>query len=341
MLISICIPTYNGEDSIESTLYSLVNEIENLPVSYIGNIEIIISDDCSSDLTYEKALGYSKKIDWIKVFRNELNLGMDKNFEKVVRYSSAKYIWYFGQDDLILHGRLGDILIGLNKYEPNLVSLNYAKVDSEGNTINPSVLKGKFRGKIFEEGGMQFFENYLDFFSNYSSVPSFLPATIFNASYWKNFDSKPYLGTAYVQVGCILESIATGRILVCREVSVRGLVPNDKWQSNGTSLVKIALGNLMAKTIAMRRKQNSMPISLMRKDKLAFILNFYFFIGQAKQKGFSYRPEILDDFNYIFQSTTLLNLYFKPILKYDLLTQGTHFRILSWIKKRLLRLTRF
>ena len=45
-LISICIPTYNGANTIEKTLNAIISQISN-------DFEIILCDDASTDNTVE------------------------------------------------------------------------------------------------------------------------------------------------------------------------------------------------------------------------------------------------------------------------------------------------
>ena len=63
-LVSICIPTYNGEIYIKECLNSAINQT-------YSNIEIIISDDNSSDSTtaISKNLLIKKNIDF-KIIKN-------------------------------------------------------------------------------------------------------------------------------------------------------------------------------------------------------------------------------------------------------------------------------
>lgn len=91
-LVSICIPCYNGADHIRYAVDSALNQT-------YSNIEIIISDDCSTDLTYSILNEYQD--DRIKITRNQANYGFAGNWNHVVSLASGEYIKLLPQDDVI------------------------------------------------------------------------------------------------------------------------------------------------------------------------------------------------------------------------------------------------
>lgn len=91
-LISVCIPTYNSSQYISECIDSVVNQS-------FKNIEIIVSDNCSSDNTVE--IVEKKNIKNLKVIRNEENIGMAKNFNLACNEASGKYIKLLPSDDII------------------------------------------------------------------------------------------------------------------------------------------------------------------------------------------------------------------------------------------------
>ncbi len=91
-IVSICIPAYNAERFIAATLESAL--AQDYP-----HLEIIVSDDCSTDRTLEIIYSYEKH--GVRVLRQEKNLGMTANMNAVIRASSGKYICKLDADDLL------------------------------------------------------------------------------------------------------------------------------------------------------------------------------------------------------------------------------------------------
>ena len=98
--LSICIPTYNRAKNIINCLESLcANEKK-----YLDQIKVCISNNDSTDNT---ELVISKFMDRLPIIysRNKTNLGIPRNFLKVVSMCDAEYVWLIGDDDLFLKTR--------------------------------------------------------------------------------------------------------------------------------------------------------------------------------------------------------------------------------------------
>ncbi|MCK5816154.1 MAG: glycosyltransferase family 2 protein [Flavobacteriaceae bacterium] len=93
-LVSICIPTYNGESYIEDAINSALAQ------TYL-NIEIIISDDNSSDDTLIICERLARVYGNIKVYRNPIKLGLSGNWNESIEKASSNWIKILFQDDLL------------------------------------------------------------------------------------------------------------------------------------------------------------------------------------------------------------------------------------------------
>ena len=89
-LVSICIPVYNGANYIDETINCCINQ------SY-KNIEVIVSDNCSTDNTVELIKKYNDPR--IKIYSNLKNEGLLFNFKKAFTYANGKYMSFLGADD--------------------------------------------------------------------------------------------------------------------------------------------------------------------------------------------------------------------------------------------------
>jgi glycosyltransferase involved in cell wall biosynthesis len=92
-LVSIGMPVYNGADFLHYALESLLAQDYE-------NFELIISDNHSTDSTQEICLDYMAKDKRIRYFRNEMNVGPIKNFNKVFELSRGQYFMWAAYDDL-------------------------------------------------------------------------------------------------------------------------------------------------------------------------------------------------------------------------------------------------
>jgi glycosyltransferase involved in cell wall biosynthesis len=91
-LVSIGMPVYNSEKTIDRALDSLLTQ--DYP-----NIEIIVSDNSSTDKTADLCKKYAKRDDRIKFNINEKNLGVNANFWIVYKKAVGKHFMWAGGDD--------------------------------------------------------------------------------------------------------------------------------------------------------------------------------------------------------------------------------------------------
>lgn len=92
-LVSIAMCTFNGEKY-------LAQQLDSLLAQTYSNIEIVITDDASSDNTVTLLQQYALKHNNIRFFSNEKNLGYNKNFEKTILLCKGEYIAISDQDDV-------------------------------------------------------------------------------------------------------------------------------------------------------------------------------------------------------------------------------------------------
>jgi len=90
--VSIGIPVFNGANTLAKTISAAINQ------DYT-NLEIIVSDNCSTDGTQVIAEGFQSKDSRIRYIRQEQNYGMTANFNKVFEYATGEYFMWAAHDD--------------------------------------------------------------------------------------------------------------------------------------------------------------------------------------------------------------------------------------------------
>jgi len=90
--VSILVPVFNGEDSIKNCILSIINQTYE-------NIEIIISDNCSTDNTQEILEEFIKKDKRIQYIRQKQNIGGWENFFFLLKKANSSFINFLGHDD--------------------------------------------------------------------------------------------------------------------------------------------------------------------------------------------------------------------------------------------------
>jgi glycosyltransferase involved in cell wall biosynthesis len=129
LLISIGLPVFNGGEHFSQTLDALMAQDYE-------NFELIISDNASTDETKGICRHYEAKDSRIHYFRNEINVGAAKNFNRVFELSNGPYFMWAGDHDL-WHPTFISKEIELLESEPSVV-LAYSRtmtIDTDGNPM--------------------------------------------------------------------------------------------------------------------------------------------------------------------------------------------------------------
>jgi glycosyltransferase involved in cell wall biosynthesis len=91
--LSIGIPVYNGENFLSEVLTSLREQT-------FDDFEILICDNASTDRTQEICKEYAARDSRIRYYRNDTNIGANRNFNKVFQLSTAPLFKWSAHDDL-------------------------------------------------------------------------------------------------------------------------------------------------------------------------------------------------------------------------------------------------
>ena len=142
-LVSIVLCTYNGEKYLEEQLNSIINQTYK-------NLEIIISDDCSTDNTISILEKY-KHFNNFHIFLNKENLGFNKNFELAISRANGYYIALCDQDDAWDLNKI-DILVSSIE-EESLVYANSMLVDENLKSLNKT-LEDKLKVNFISSNSM-------------------------------------------------------------------------------------------------------------------------------------------------------------------------------------------
>ena len=141
-LLSIIVPAYNGEKYLEKCITSIIDQ------SY-KNLEIILIDDKSPDLSGEICEKFAMKDDRIKVFHNKENMGICGTRNKGISIASGDYVTFVDDDDYIEKTMYQKMM---QKFEENqevdLVLCNFENIRETGAKIGKSREK---EGKYFKD----------------------------------------------------------------------------------------------------------------------------------------------------------------------------------------------
>ena len=141
-LLTIAIPTYNRAPCLHLLLEHLAPQLLCQP-----EVELIISDNASSDGTGEVVKEFQEAGLAVGYVRNVENVGMDGNFLQCFTLAKGRYVWVLGDDDLIIPGALGQVMDLLRGDEYSLVYVS--SYSFRGTFVAPSELRAPLQTLTF------------------------------------------------------------------------------------------------------------------------------------------------------------------------------------------------
>lgn len=132
-LLSICVPTYNRSDDIESLYRDFLSKALEV---YGDDIEVVVCDNSDNDhaVLNQKSLG-----EGVRYFKNEFNLGFAGNILRCVKESQGKFIWIISDNDPVIWNGFQSMLADLPMADQNdidCVMLPFQTSNPYGDTVN-------------------------------------------------------------------------------------------------------------------------------------------------------------------------------------------------------------
>lgn len=181
-ILTIAIPTYNRAPFLEKSLERISSQIKG----YENEIELLISDNCSSDHTHEVISKFVDRGVTLRYNRNTTNIGMDGNFLYCFQNATAKYVWILGDDDYLMDGALPKLISIMKLGEYGLIHLD----NSNKHNVHTKT-----------------YTNKSDFVGDISFMITFISANIIQRKYISKIDLNKYLGSYFVFIPAYLTSV--------------------------------------------------------------------------------------------------------------------------------------
>ncbi len=132
-LVSVIMPAYNCEDFIGITLDSVINQTYQ-------NWEVIVVDDCSTDITVEIVQGYIKKENRIRYHKLQENSGAAIARNKAIDLAKGKYMAFLDSDDVWFPEKLTKQISFMEANNYGFTCTSYTKIDEQGKYLNRTII---------------------------------------------------------------------------------------------------------------------------------------------------------------------------------------------------------
>lgn len=108
-LVSVLVPAFNDARYIATALNSIQDQT-------LGDYEVIISDDASTDATVAIAMEFARGDSRLCVYTNPHNLGMSANWNRALGLAKGKYVFKLDADDALRPCCLEELVNDIESY---------------------------------------------------------------------------------------------------------------------------------------------------------------------------------------------------------------------------------
>lgn len=228
--LSVCIPTFNRHSDLRDCL-------ESLKKYWVADVEIVVSDNASTDGTIAMLEDYAKELP-LRWQCQSTNLGFDRNCAAVVAMAHGKYCWILGSDDCITPDSLQAAVSQLRRHNPDIFHFGYVQGDISLRPLSRVAPASSFRPVAMNSVEAA---KYVGSLPNLSLAFLFISCFIFQRESWESqvYRLPLWIGSSYVHAYMLHAMIAAGASVLSTDeclVIARGGNPND-WNASPGKLL--------------------------------------------------------------------------------------------------------
>jgi len=213
--LSICIATVNRGHLIGETLDCILSQATD-------EVEVVIVDGGSTDNTPEMVGCFKRNDGRLRYFRQDTNLGVDRDFNRAVELARGEYCWLMSDDDILKPGAVQRVLeeirhgFGLIVVNAEVRNVDFSKLLVERRLpfLEDRVYPPGDPGRLFLE--------VADFLS-------FIGCVVIRRDLWVAREKEPYFGSLFIHVGIIFQAPLPFHALAIAEPLVTIRFGNQMW----------------------------------------------------------------------------------------------------------------
>ena len=152
--LSVFLPNYNHAQYVAQAIEAIVTQ--SRPPD-----EFIITDDASTDNSFEIISSYANRYPYIRLERHERNLGAVATGRHLANMAKGDYVYWAASDDYVLPGFFETAMAMAEQYpQAGIISGQYIVIDTNGNKIGLAEIPHWTTPRFASPG--QFLKDYLE-----------------------------------------------------------------------------------------------------------------------------------------------------------------------------------
>lgn len=296
-LLTVAIPTWNRASFLALTLKQLLREVSN---ENIYNVEVLVSDNGSSDDTKAVVDDIQNHGLEVRYIRNPENLGSDFNIAQCFNLAEGKYVLILGDDDLFVDGALVQLL--------NCLSLNdYGTV-----CMRPYGFESNFRLEYPGGAGQDIvYDDPGDFLAAIGPLMTLISSCAINKNSLVGIDAQAFCGSCLVQVHLVLRAVLVAKNNVFMN---RYLMACKRNNSGGYDFSKVFVTNFGE--ILDSHQSLGLSVDAIRSIENRFMLGFFpFYLLKHRLANAGNLEAMLTRYRERFHGRWLFEYWLSPIMR--------------------------
>jgi abequosyltransferase len=197
-LLTIAIPTFNRAAYLALSLDRIGAELASIPA---GLVELIVSDNASTDATPDVVAAAQARGLALRVLRNATNIGPNANSQQCFQAAQGRYVLILGDDDLPTRGGLQRLIALLKDGDYGVLCLRPYGYDEHPDREHPG---GTPRIARYQDPGA--------FLARCGALVTFISACVINKALVKDDVLDSYAGTNLVQMNWVLSAALQAKV---------------------------------------------------------------------------------------------------------------------------------
>lgn len=248
-ILSLCIPTYKRAEILRENLKGIYEQLKTIDTN---EVELIVSDNCSPDNTYEVVVSMKELGMPIIYNRNEENIGADRNFLKCMRMATGKYMYLLGDDDFLEDNAIDRLLNVLRGHEYGLVYIDT---------------------RYELDGSVKEYQDRIEFIKQVSYFYTFMSGCVFRTDAVRCVkDAERYISTNLLQMPFYLQSTFLSDLNAVIKFPILMQVGADANNNGGYNFFEVFVRNYQ--TIIREYINDKKLLAWLKKDIWLFVWMF-------------------------------------------------------------------
>jgi len=210
--LTIGIPTWNRSSEIRDAIDSILVQLVD---SFLPQVEILISDNASTDATQAVMSDYANRHPKLfSIHRNPVNIGFSRNVDALFRHARGEFVLVLSDDDALEPDALCEIFIALDRH-PDVCAMFLSCSTCDGELLPMGALSEWRKAGADRSLGAScvYYRSGIDFFRSRGTLcNTCISGNIFRTAVWLRTDMTAGLISGSVQLHAGIQILSQGSV---------------------------------------------------------------------------------------------------------------------------------